>query len=107
PCISGDGRFVVYWSFASNIVTNQNDSGDSTPDVFIYDRTTGTNTLVSHIPGAPNTTGDSNSYDPTISADGRFVAFTSSASNLVTDHERRCQLHRLLQSRQRSRERTN
>jgi hypothetical protein len=83
PCISGDGRFVVYWTFATNIVANQNDSGDSTPDVFLYDRTTGTNTLVSHIPGVPNTTGDSDSYDPTISADGRFVSFTSSASNLV------------------------
>ena len=70
PCISGDGRFVVYWSFGSNIIANQNDSGDSTPDVFIYDRTTGANTLISHIPGAPNTSGDSNSYDPTISADG-------------------------------------
>ena len=84
PCISGDGRFVVYWSFGSNIIANQNDSGDSTPDVFIYDRTTGTNTLISHIPGAPNTSGDSNSYDPTISADGLFVSFTSSASNLAT-----------------------
>jgi hypothetical protein len=84
PCISADGRFVVYWTFASNVVANQNDSGDATPDVFLFDRTTGTNTLVSHIPGAANTTGDSNSYDPAISADGRFVSFTSAASNLVT-----------------------
>ncbi len=83
PCISGDGRFVVYWSFATNLVANQNDSGESSPDVFIYDRTTGENTMVSHIPGAPTTSADSNSYDPTISADGRFVTFTSSASNLV------------------------
>jgi WD40-like Beta Propeller Repeat len=83
PCMSADGQFVVYWTFASNVVANQNDSGDSTPDVFIFDRTTGTNTLVSHTPGAPATTGDSNSYDPTVSADGRFVTFTSSASNLV------------------------
>src|SRR5581483_3325386 len=84
PCISGDGRYVVYWTFATNVIANQNDSGDSTPDVFVYDRTTGTNRLVSHIPGAPNTTADSNSYDPTISFDGRFISFTSAATNLVT-----------------------
>lgn len=83
PCISADGRFVVYWTFASNVVANQNGSASGTPNVFIYDRTTGVNTLVSHIPGAPNTTGDSNSYDPTVSADGRFVTFTSAASNLA------------------------
>jgi hypothetical protein len=84
PCLSGDGRFVVYWTFASNVVANQIDDGDSTPDVFIFDRTTGQNTLVSHIPGASSTAGDSNSYDPTISADGSFVSFTSAASNLVS-----------------------
>jgi Tol biopolymer transport system component len=83
PSISADGRFVVYWSFASNLVAGQNDNGESSPDVFLYDRMTGANTLVSHIPGAPTTTGDSNSFDPIISPDGRFVAFTSSASNLV------------------------
>jgi hypothetical protein len=83
PCISGDGRYVVYWTFASNVVPNQNDAGLSTPDVFVWDRTTNENKLVSHIPGAPTTAGDSNSYDPTISYDGRFVSFTSAASNLV------------------------
>jgi hypothetical protein len=83
PCLSGDGRFIVYWSFGSNIVTNQIGNGGSTPQVFIFDRTTGTNTLVSHTPGKPNIAGDSNSYDPTISRDGRFVSFTSSASNIV------------------------
>jgi hypothetical protein len=83
PTLSGDGRFVVYWTFASDVVANQNDDGLSTPDVFIYDRTTGENRLVSHIPGAPTTTGDSNSYDPTVNGDGRYVSFTSAASNLV------------------------
>jgi hypothetical protein len=83
PCISGDGRYVVYWTFASNVIANQIDDGLSTPDVFVYDRTTGQNRLVSHIPDAANTAGDSNSYDPTISYDGRFISFTSAASNLV------------------------
>jgi len=83
PSISADGRFVVYWSFASDLVTGQNDTNQTYPDVFIYDRLSGTNALVSHVPGAPTTTGDSNSFDPIISPDGRFVAFTSSASNLV------------------------
>lgn len=82
PTIDAEGRFVVYWTFASDVVP-QADQNESTPDVFIYDRTTGTNTLVSHVPGDPNQGGDSNSYDPAISADGRFVSFTSAASNLV------------------------
>ncbi|HJT80812.1 MAG TPA: hypothetical protein VJ719_06415 [Chthoniobacterales bacterium] len=85
PCISGDGRYVVYWTFATNVVANQVDDEPhrSTPDVFVYDRTTGENKLVSHVPGAPTTAADSNSYDPTISFDGRFISFTSAASNLI------------------------
>jgi Tol biopolymer transport system component len=52
PSISADGRLVVYWSFASDIVAGQNDTNQTNPDVFLYDRVTGTNTLVSHIPGS-------------------------------------------------------
>jgi Tol biopolymer transport system component len=71
--ISGDGHLVAFTSLASNLVP-----GDinATSDVFVRDVIAGTTTLVS--PGS-----DGASYSPSISGDGRSVAFTSSASNLV------------------------
>jgi Tol biopolymer transport system component len=53
-------------------------------DVFLYERATGFVTLVSHVPGVPGTTGDLGSWEPVISADGAYVAFTSSATDLVS-----------------------
>lgn len=82
PAISADGRWVVYWSSASDLVDGLIDNAGA-PDVFLYDRLNATNILVSHLPGLPTTAGDSNSFDPAINADGGFVFFTSSASDLV------------------------
>jgi Tol biopolymer transport system component len=77
PSISGDGRHVVFGSDADDIVAN--DTNRDT-DVFIFDRQTARTTHVSRgAGGAPNGT----SANPTISADGRFVAFQSDAGNLV------------------------
>jgi len=76
--ISPDGRYVVFESAASNLV-----AGDSNrmSDAFLRDRVTGSTTRVSlSTAGAqPN----SYSQSPTISADGRYVAFSSYGSNLV------------------------
>jgi Tol biopolymer transport system component len=80
--LSADGRYFVYSSDASNLVPGQVDSNAGT-DVFLYDRLQGTTTLVSHIAGSPGTTGDDRSYDPVLSADGRYVAFVSVARNLT------------------------
>jgi len=79
PSISTDGRYVVFQSWASNLV-----SGDtnSKADVFVHDQQTGQATRVSM--ASDGTQGNSNSYYPSISADGRYVAFDSYASNLVT-----------------------
>ena len=79
PSISGDGRFVAFRSVASNLV-----SGDTNGnyDVFVHDRQTGTTSRVS-VDSSGNE-GNSASSDPSISSDGRFVAFTSFASNLVS-----------------------
>jgi Tol biopolymer transport system component len=76
--LSADGRFVAFSSFASNLVP-----GDSngTEDVFVRDRRTGTITRVSL--GPRRVQGNGSSDDPALSADGRFVAFYSVASNLV------------------------
>jgi hypothetical protein len=78
--ISGDGRFVAFSSTSSDIAPGD---VNGTSDVFLFDRTTGSNTIVSHVPGSPSspTTGVSDS--PSLSGDGRFVAFESTATNLV------------------------
>jgi Ca2+-binding RTX toxin-like protein len=76
--ISADGRFVAFASNSANLVPR--DSNVSR-DIFVRDRLTNTTTRVS-VDSAGNQ-GDYDSYNPSISADGRFVAFDSSASNLV------------------------
>ena len=79
PAISADGRFVAFMSFASNLV-----AGDTNrfQDVFVRDQLAGVTRRVSVGPGGRQA--NSSSQRPVrISADGRFVAFTSSASNLV------------------------
>lgn len=84
PAISADGRYVAFASAASTLV-----SGDtnSTEDVFVYDRVRRTAERVSVSTRGVESNGDS--YDPAISADGRFVAFTSSASNLTPGDDNR------------------
>jgi Tol biopolymer transport system component len=78
PSISAGGRFVAFDADATNLVGG--DTNDTT-DVFIRDRRTRTTTLVSvSIAGA---VGNADSYAPSVSADGHFVAFHSYASNLV------------------------
>ncbi|MEZ4589521.1 MAG: hypothetical protein R3D55_00030 [Chloroflexota bacterium] len=78
--ITADGRYVVFGSRASNLVENDT---NETGDVFVHDRTTGATTLISSATnGVP---GNGNSGFPTISADGRYIAFVSGASNLVAN----------------------
>src|SRR5262249_47419404 len=79
PAISGDGRVVAFDSFASNLDPAD---GDPVGDVFVRNPQTNTTTLVSRAGGADGAKGNVQSLDPAISADGRFVAFTSRASNL-------------------------
>jgi Ca2+-binding RTX toxin-like protein len=77
--ISADGRFVAFTSSASNIVPGDTNSNT---DIFVRDTLTNTTTRAVDITGNP-AFGSSFSYRLSISADGRFVAFTSSASNIV------------------------
>jgi hypothetical protein len=78
PRISGDGRYVVFESFASNLV-----SGDTNgvTDVFVHDRQTATTTRVSV--ASNGTQGDRAATAPTISDDGTRIAFISDATTLV------------------------
>ncbi|KAB8332682.1 hypothetical protein SD80_019140 [Scytonema tolypothrichoides VB-61278] len=78
PAISADGRFVAFLSNADNLVAGDT---NNTNDIFVRDLLTGTTTLVSVTENG--TQGNNSSFTPAISADGRFVAFSSSASNLV------------------------
>jgi Tol biopolymer transport system component len=77
PAINADGRFVAFHSSASNLVP---DDTNGMTDVFVHDRDTGETTRVSIT--STGEQGDFGSLDPAISADGRHVAFLSSASNL-------------------------
>ncbi len=76
--MTSDGRYVVFGSSATNLVPGDT---NGSPDVFRFDRTTLTSTLVSV--STSGTTGNGWSGVPTVSADGRFVAFESTASNLL------------------------
>jgi Tol biopolymer transport system component len=83
PSISGDGRFIAFESAAGNL--SSEDTAGS--DVFIRAMNDGTTTLVSRGQGAAGPAGDSSSYAPALSADGRSVAFSSDANNLSTDDD--------------------
>ena len=85
--ISADGNSIVYTSEASDLVANEVDTTSFADNVYVYDRISGTNTLVSHAVGTPATTANGGTNDApgmAISANGQFIAFTSKASNLVS-----------------------
>ena len=79
--ISADGRFVTFASYASTLVPGDPPDPVPTTHAYVVDRDTGTVERVSvNAEGQP---GDGDSYQPSLSADGRFVSFTSGATNLV------------------------
>jgi len=78
PAISAGGGFIAFHSDASNLVDNDN---NGSIDVFVHDTHTGDTTRVSV--DTAGTEGNGTSALPSISADGRFVAFHSFADNLV------------------------
>lgn len=80
--ISEDGRYVTFQSWASNLVLNDT-NGNREPDVFVRDRQTNTTTRVSI--ASNGTQANGRSYFPSISTNGRYVAFYSSASNLTVN----------------------
>lgn len=82
PAISEDGRWIAYACSASNLVAGQTDAGTDL-DIFLYDRVTGENRLVSHAAGSTVTGAGGWSWNPVISADGAWVAYASSAADLV------------------------
>jgi Tol biopolymer transport system component len=90
PSISANGRFVAFTSEASNLVSGDTNSCSqlNCPDVFVRDRLAGKTTLVSLSSDGKQVRGPSS--EPTITADGRYVAFASYAANLVADDTNTC-----------------
>jgi Tol biopolymer transport system component len=79
PSTSSDGRYVAFESQADNLVANDTNTDK---DIFVHDRQTGATTRVSILSDG-TTQGDDRSYSPSISSDGRYVAFESIATNLL------------------------
>jgi Tol biopolymer transport system component len=82
PSLSGDGRFVAFDSLADNLVPDDVAfPGDTNyADVFVHDLVTGVTVRLS---APPTGRANGDSFQPAMSANGRVVAFLSSASNLV------------------------
>lgn len=82
PTLSVDGRYVLFQSRATNLdptVPTLQSPGSS--QIYLHDRTSGSTTLISRGPdGRP---GDGDSTAPTLSGDGRYLAYASRATNLV------------------------
>ena len=73
-----DGRYIVFESYASNLVPEDT---SRTGDIFVRDLLTGALTRVST--SSTGVEGNDRSYSPSISDDGRYIAFRSDATNLV------------------------
>ena len=82
PSISGDGRFVAFESDADNLSAEDNNAARN---IFVRDLVAGTTTLVSRASGPGGAAADAASNDPDVSANGRFVVFSSAANNLSQD----------------------
>ncbi|WP_203790950.1 PD40 domain-containing protein [Paractinoplanes rishiriensis] len=78
PAISADGRYVAFVSHAANLVPGDT---NATEDVFVHDRQAGTTRRISV--STAGVEANERSLGPTITADGRYVAFGSFATNLV------------------------
>jgi Tol biopolymer transport system component len=79
PAISSDGRYIAFRSAASDLVSGDTNGAD---DIFLRDRGAWTTTRISV--DSAGAQANASSYSPSISSDGRYIAFRSSASNLVS-----------------------
>src|SRR5205823_3460845 len=76
--LSGTGRYIAFSSYRSSTYTSLYEQ------VYVIDRTTGKAQIVSV--ASDGTEGSGESYSPSISADGHYVAYVSTAANLVPDN---------------------
>lgn len=78
PAIGADGRYVVFVSAATNLVASD---GNGKKDIFLRDTNLNTTTIISRDTNSGDSDNDSSS--PSVSEDGRFVVFASTATDLV------------------------
>jgi hypothetical protein len=78
PSASYDGRYIAFRSYANNLVA---DDANDPSDIFVRDVTNSVTSMVSV--STTGIQGDADSYTPSISGDGRWVAFASKATNLL------------------------
>lgn len=79
PSISGNGRYVVFSSIATDLVTNDT---NNCSDIFVRDLVNSTTTRISVSDSGVQGNGDS--IHPVISADGKYIAYESTATNIVS-----------------------
>lgn len=84
PSLSADGRFIAFTSWASNLTDPMPNPNDNQPDVYVRDLLLGTTVRVSD-PADGGDYANARSTSPSISANGRIVAFVSHASDLIPD----------------------
>jgi len=77
---SGDGQYLTFSSDTNNLVPGDSNNGS---DVFLYNIQTKTTTLISVDSGGIAGGSDGRSWNPSISADGNFITYSSDATNLV------------------------
>ncbi len=77
--VSGNGRYIAFTSNATNLVDNDT---NGVSDIFLRDRIKGITRRISV--ASDGTQANQNSFNPSISADGRFITFISDADNLVS-----------------------
>ena len=82
PALSADGRYVAFDSCALNLIGIGSDT-NLADDVFVHDMKTGTTTRVSVATNGDESGQGLPSLAPTISADGRYVAFESASTNFA------------------------
>ncbi|MBF0231770.1 MAG: hypothetical protein HQK65_01855 [Desulfamplus sp.] len=78
--ISGDGKYIVFESDASDLVANDT---NGVRDIFLHNTQTGQTTLITKAPDG--TASNGGSFNSNISSNGRYVTFGSNASNLTSD----------------------
>ncbi len=86
--ISADGQVIAFASLSGTLAGGD---GNFASDIFVHNRLTGITERVTSAPGGEETNGAS--FDPKISADGRYVLFSSTASNLAIGDENTTTAH--------------
>jgi Tol biopolymer transport system component len=90
PSISADGRYIAFASRAANMATG---AKGGKLEIYVKGMGTGKVMLVSRASGPSGAVAEYDSYDPSISADGRYVAFASSARNLTPEGSAESQVY--------------